>query len=247
MLTINPKKALILIVLVISYASVLAIKPLISPQIINYSSEAYRGGTQNWGIDQDKQGIIYIANNDGLLAFNGHYWHIYKTPNLTSVRSVKVQENKIFVGAQDEFGYFEPNTSGTLEYHSLVHLVPKENKRFADIWSISFYEGGVLFRAKEVIFYYNKKSIKVFKPAFEWEYMDQVKNRVLAHSKKIGLVYFDGNKWEQFGKEPILAESVISSVIHLGNEEYLISTLKDGLFFFECREAKSKIYRNKYC
>src|SRR5690606_36331263 len=104
-----------------------------------------------------------------LLSFNGHYWNIYKTPNLTSVRSVKVQGNKIFVGAQDEIGYFEPDQNGVLSYHSLVHLVPEMEKRFADVWSIAFYEGGVLFRTKGSILYYKGNVIKAYKPALEWE------------------------------------------------------------------------------
>ena len=56
------------------------------PDIINYSKQSYSGGLQNWNIKQDKNGIIYIANNEGLLSFDGKNWNLYTLPNKTIVR-----------------------------------------------------------------------------------------------------------------------------------------------------------------
>mgnify|MGYP003539016698 CR=1 FL=1 len=36
------------------------------PEIRNYKKTEYKGGTQNWDIDQDKNGNLYFANNNGL-------------------------------------------------------------------------------------------------------------------------------------------------------------------------------------
>jgi hypothetical protein len=47
------------------------------PDIINYEKEKYYAGTQNWGIVQDKKGILYFANNEGLLSFDGTSWEVY--------------------------------------------------------------------------------------------------------------------------------------------------------------------------
>src|SRR5215218_7667989 len=40
------------------------------PGIVNYSKQTYNAGSQNWGIAQDKKGIIYFANSQGLLTFD---------------------------------------------------------------------------------------------------------------------------------------------------------------------------------
>ena len=67
------------------------------PEIINYSKQAYKAGTQNWDICQDINGILYFANNEGLLSFDGTYWKIYPLPNKTIVRSVAIAaDNKIY-------------------------------------------------------------------------------------------------------------------------------------------------------
>ncbi|WP_301931354.1 hypothetical protein, partial [Ferruginibacter sp.] len=40
------------------------------PDIINYSKQNYSAGLQNWDIRQDKNGIMYFANNEGLLSYD---------------------------------------------------------------------------------------------------------------------------------------------------------------------------------
>src|SRR5690554_7944638 len=85
------------------------------PQIINYNNNQYKGGLQNWDIAQDSEGIMYFGNNEGLLTFNGRYWNIFPLPNATVVRSVAIdRNNRIYVGGQDEVGYFEADTMGRL-------------------------------------------------------------------------------------------------------------------------------------
>ena len=77
------------------------------PTIINYSKQQYNAGRQNWGMVQDKKGIMYFANNDGLLTFDGVFWQLYPLPNKTVVRSLAIDAaGRIFVGAQGEIGFF---------------------------------------------------------------------------------------------------------------------------------------------
>src|ERR1035438_2309313 len=83
------------------------------PDIINYLKDSYNAGTQNRGIVQDKNGILYFANYEGLLSFDGTYWKTYPLPNKTIVRSVAIgKDDKIYAGGQDDFGYFSPDKNG---------------------------------------------------------------------------------------------------------------------------------------
>src|SRR5690606_19341504 len=88
-------------------SAVFAQRTVAVPQIINSSNEVYKGGLQNWSIDQDANEIMYFGNNEGLMVFDGYHWILYPLPNNTIVRSVAVDSlNRIFVGGQDELGYF---------------------------------------------------------------------------------------------------------------------------------------------
>ena len=77
------------------------------PEIINYTKRLYNAGTQNWKIAQDQQGILYFANNEGLLTFDGGFWKKYPVSNGTIVRSLAFgRDGRIYIGAQGEIGFF---------------------------------------------------------------------------------------------------------------------------------------------
>ena len=46
----------------------------------HFSSIDYQGGIQSWAFDQDTLGILYVANNIGLLEFDGNTWTKYDVP-----------------------------------------------------------------------------------------------------------------------------------------------------------------------
>src|SRR5436190_20056606 len=93
------------------------------PMVVNYPKLVYNAGSQNWGIAQDKNGIMYFANNDGLLSFDGNFWRKYFLPNKTKVRSIAIDvHNRIYVGGQSEFGYFSTDEKGNLNYTPLMPL-----------------------------------------------------------------------------------------------------------------------------
>ena len=117
--------SLLFFLFILPFGFIKAQDPIGLPQLSSYKSIDYGAGTQNWDIAQDKNGILYFANNEGLLTFNGAYWKLYPFPNKTIVRSIEIdRKGKIFVGAQDEIGYYQPNKNGVLAYHSLKKLIP---------------------------------------------------------------------------------------------------------------------------
>ena len=93
------------------------------PPIVKYNTSVYKAGNQNWMISQDRNQYIYIANNDGLLEFNGSNWRLYKSPNETIMRSVKVIGDRIYTGCYMEFGFWERQSNGRLKYTSLSHKI----------------------------------------------------------------------------------------------------------------------------
>ena len=142
-------------------------------EIINYEKLEYNAGAQNWDIRQDKQGRIYFANNEGLLCFDGIYWKLYPLPNKTIVRSIEFgKDNRIYIGGQDEIGFFSPDKSGNLSYTSLRDLLPEPEKRFADIWDLVQYGDEIFFRSNNQIFRYAQNKMTVFRSP-SWLFIGQ--------------------------------------------------------------------------
>ena len=75
------------------------------PLLRNFTPQEYKGGTQNWGIDQQSDGSLLFANNNGLILFDGDSWASYQVPNFTNVRAVYYEQSsdRIYVGATNEF------------------------------------------------------------------------------------------------------------------------------------------------
>ena len=53
----------------------------------NFSPNSYGAENQNWGIAQSQDKLLYVANNKGLLEFNGANWTLYPSPNETIKRA----------------------------------------------------------------------------------------------------------------------------------------------------------------
>ncbi|MEO5942781.1 MAG: two-component regulator propeller domain-containing protein [Ferruginibacter sp.] len=201
------------------------------PQIINYTKHDYHGAVQTWDIKQDSKGIMYFANNDGLISYDGSYWKLYSIPNKTILRSLAIDKNdKIYVGAQNEFGYFAPNKSGTLNYYSLKDLIPKSQNQFADIWDIEIFGESVFFRATDRMFELKNNSIKVYPTSSEWRYLKISGSRLFAQDKTTGLLEYKDNGWFPVEDKKIFTDILISGIVKRAGNDYIITTLKDGLY-----------------
>lgn len=125
------------------------------PPIQIFTPEIYGGENQNWMISQATNNYIYVANNAGLLEYNGAKWTRYPSPNNTILRSVKVIDDKIYTGCYMEFGYWFKNEFGKLIYTSLVPLINKKMVEDEQIWDIVSLDKWILFRSFSRIYMFN--------------------------------------------------------------------------------------------
>lgn len=202
------------------------------PQIINYSNEVYKAGLQNWSAAQDSDGIMYFGNNEGLMTFDGYRWLIFPLPNNTVIRSVAIDNNnRVYVGGQDELGYFEADETGKLQYHSLVSLIIDSERAFADVWRISIIDDDIFFMTNNRIFRYKGGRITVDKSMGIWQYMGAVNGKLYSHSQDQGLMWFDDGFWKPIANHPDLEVSPITHILPYNQDTLLVTTLKSGLFY----------------
>ncbi|MBK6363054.1 MAG: hypothetical protein IPF52_05925 [Saprospiraceae bacterium] len=122
--------------------------------ITNFTKSQYIGGIENWDIATSKDGYIYIANNEGLLKYDGYNWTKYKLPNKTIVRSVALDtvSGRIYVGGQDEVGFFYGDKNGILIYKSIKDLLPPSYTSLEDVWDIHVSGKNVFFDRWKLFF-----------------------------------------------------------------------------------------------
>jgi ligand-binding sensor domain-containing protein/DNA-binding CsgD family transcriptional regulator len=201
------------------------------PAIKNYTHTDYNASTEIWDVKQDKNGILYFANNDGLITFDGSYWKIYPLPNKGTIKAVAIDPSgRIFVGGQDEIGYFFPDGNGILKYHSIKNLMPQKARQFADIWSIVLFKNEVFFRTIECVFEYNNNEIKTFDAPGGWRLLTQAGTQLFAEDKDEGLMFFKDYQWQPCRTQLQTANLHITGVMDYNKDTVLVTTLKQGLF-----------------
>lgn len=153
-------KKLLYIVFIILFLPISNLCAQELPPIEKYSPADYAGGNQNWMICQASNKFIYVANNDGLLEYNGANWKLYPSPNNTIIRAVNVVKDRIYTGCYMEFGYWQKDTFGKLQYTSLIPSLDVEMIDDENVWSILNFEEWILFQSFERIYFYNANNNK---------------------------------------------------------------------------------------
>jgi len=65
------------------------------PSIKNYPPKEINAGSDNWAIAQDKQGIMYFGNSQGLIQYNGYSWELLPNTDNTAIRSIAISHNNL--------------------------------------------------------------------------------------------------------------------------------------------------------
>ncbi|HEU4791219.1 MAG TPA: triple tyrosine motif-containing protein [Flavobacterium sp.] len=225
---------LLLILTNLPYTSLGQVKKIGLPHIKNFSRTEYKGGTQNWNIEQDKNGNLYFANNNGLLQFDGSAWTKYPMPNVTFVRCLKIDASgRIFVGGYNEFGYFKPNSKGKLEYFSVSKLIKRDNPKIIDnIWKIHFYKGAVFFQSFKTTYIFKNNKVKILEAPNKFQFSFQVNDHLYFQDLSMGLMKYSNGQLIPLKGTTFLNDTEIWGMFAMPNNKILIATLDKGLYLY---------------
>ena len=201
------------------------------PEIVNYFRGDYKSGPQNRQVRQDRKGRLYFANNDGLLVFDGIKWRTYPLPNKTILRSLQFgPDKKLYVGGQDEFGYFSPKGNGELAYYSLKDLIPEKDRSFTDVWDIYFFNDLIFFHTSNAIYQFDGNNCTVYR-SNHWRFIGLFNNQLFAQDFNKGLLQFKDGVWAPFLTESDLPQDYFAtSLTTIGKDSCLLTTLQNGVY-----------------
>ena len=205
------------------------------PFIRYYQSMEYNGGIQNWSFAQNNVGLIYVANNFGVLEYDGSSWNRYTPTYGTKVRHVSIDKSgKIYVASQGDFGYLFPDSNGLLQYTSLADSLPEIHRNFDETWRVFFDQDQVIFCTFRKIFIFrNDELINVINPEYAPENFFYTNHRVYVNQVETGLSYLEGNELKLIPGGEKLKGFTITGIIKHSNNELWISTLHNGIFIYD--------------
>ena len=131
--------------------------------IKNFSPGDYGAGIQNIDFAQNRNMTLFVANNLGILAFNGTNWgkHNLNTGKKQRSLAFDSESNRLYVGSQGDFGYFEDNW----RYVSLLPKIPPSDLDFDEVWNVFLFEEKVYFCTFQGIYVYANDTVSVIKRA----------------------------------------------------------------------------------
>ncbi|HEY4789615.1 MAG TPA: hypothetical protein VIH57_26375 [Bacteroidales bacterium] len=201
-------------------------------EIKNYITNNISIENQNWNISQSPlNGMIYFANSEGLVEYNGISKKIYHLPHRKGVRSVLADNHgNIFTGSFEDFGYWKLDENGQLTYHSLTKDFTIEKND--EIWKIYTDGGKVYFQSFTTIYSYDYKHVTPIKSPFTMLFMFQVGKRFVVQVLDNGLYWFDGEKFDFIPGSEMFVSRKVHAVIQSSPTEMLICTANQGIYKF---------------
>ncbi|MEP6260210.1 MAG: LuxR C-terminal-related transcriptional regulator [Gillisia sp.] len=199
--------------------------------IQNFSSAQYGAASQNWDLTIDSLGIIYAANNEGLLSYDGQKWDLHTLPLGSIIRSVYAHNGRVYTGSYQEFGYWERNRKGKMTYTSLMHLLKGYEMQNEEIWDILSYKGAIYFRSFGAIYKYEKDKIIPVKNVVS-NSMQVFKDKLLIAVGKQGIFSLEANgELVPIPRQDILKDQIIVEMENNG-DDLLIGT-RNALYTFD--------------
>lgn len=228
----RPVYFLIVLLIFSLHATAQSLSSFGSPFVQNYHKAQYKAGNQNWGIAQGKDGLIYTANNEGLLIYDGATWDLHYLSNKKHLRSVAIAPNgDIYVGGKEEFGFFHKK-NGKLIYNRLSDQVKPQLLENDEIWKIIILNDAVIFQAFSKIYIYKNDTIEIkYGEGEPFLFAHQVNNTLWIEKIPSGLQKLTLNTIQSLAN-PI---SNVMTILPFKDNSYLLGTAKEGLYIMNSK------------
>lgn len=205
------------------------------PLISHYDPQAYQGHPQNWSIVQGKDGRIYTGTNDNIHEYDGRRWRqIEDAPN-TTIRSMDPSpDGRIYIGAQGEIGYLEPDDYGRMAYHGLNDELPDAVDDLGDVWRTHVTEEGVYFSTFDVLIRYSESEVETWRHDNGFHFAHAVGDRLFVLVPGKGLKELRADELETVPGGEVLAEARVYAMEALPDQDgMLIATGSEGFYLWQ--------------
>ena len=202
-----------------------------TPYFQNFDLSQYNAGNQNWDVSKASNGKVYVANNKGLLEYDGLRWALYQMPNKTVVRSVLSHDDRVYVGSYQEFGYWSRSKKGEMLYTSLSDQIENKNFFSEEFWQITAFKGAIVFRSFLNLYIYTEGKIESKRPVSTVISCDVVGDRFLVSTLREGVFELKGGELIPFISDSRLEDERVISITEKEGGLFICTALS-GCFLY---------------
>ncbi len=235
---------LIFVLLYISQGFSQARKPFVE----NYNQKAYGVdcNSSNASVLESEDGIMYFGNYTKVISFDGVNWEkINITPSSNYITSLAEGfDNRIYIGALNEFGYIDINAKGEKSYFSISDSLKIEDKNFGAVWQTFKLDSSIIFFTQKQIYVFKNNKIKIIKPigdnagTFHNAFVSH--QRLFVRQRNLGLLEYRNNQLILVSEGEKFKDIGVFGILY-SKSEYIIVTQEKGLFIYSPKAKKYKI------
>lgn len=206
------------------------------PFICHYGIEDYGSGHTTWRI-ASYENWTFFANERALLTFDGVSWERHMLNNRSEVRGVAVfpKQHRVYVGGENEYGFFEVGQNGVLQYHCLSDSVDKKFREVGNVWEIYELSGVLYLRCDDYILIMHHRE----------PFMIESKDKIFASILVDGVIYVAtdhgvkmvaGERLLPITGGAVLDHMRINSMFKY-KQGMIVTTSNDGMFYYNGRSV----------
>ena len=194
-----------------------------NPILQNYNYSEYNAHQTIFRIIQDTNGIIYCANKDGILVFDGVSWDKITFSLKNSPLQLSLINDIIYVGCRNDVGYLNKDLKGSLEFVSIKHKFKGILKEPFEVNRIFGDDKRLFIRVQDYVYVFDKDSLFL---VFSKKGADVQKINNKVYLKIIG----DGLHLYNFLRDSL--EYLPKTKKNIGAGDYILPYSNDTLILF---------------
>ena len=199
-----------------------------------YQNDSFATSPMNWGVAQDGNGFIYVANSNQVLTFDGLNWNrVQEAGNKWFLKFATDGKGLVFTGGREDLGYIERDSMGSLTFRSLKPQLPPEAQHFTRIYNVVSTSDGIWFRDNDFLFLWNGNEFSSWKDSTNFMKIFSANDQLFAQKRSGNLYrYTQGELVEMKMPEALTTITIKGLMVTGGTEtqpDLLIATYEQGL------------------
>jgi ligand-binding sensor domain-containing protein len=197
-------------------------KPDGLPFIRNFEPKEYGLNPQNWEVTSDSSGRIYIANDEGLLIYDGRSWIRFIEELNYSANVVRNINDRIYIAGEEYLGYVSSDSLGRLSFHSIIDNIPDSLWGFGFIEDFEISDSQICFTTEHDIFLLHNGKVQNF--YFEQKIREQfyVNGEHFFWVEEKGLVKLDSDGLSNAFQNNSLSDHRIVEMFSLNGKSHVL-------------------------
>ncbi|MFZ1292110.1 MAG: ATP-binding protein [Melioribacteraceae bacterium] len=213
------------------------IEKISKPFIKTFTPKSYKGDASNWSVIDDKRGVMYFGNVNGILEFDGNTWRIIQVSDAPDgARTLAMSKDGIiYASAYASFGFLKSDSIGQLQYNSLVNLLADKDKNFGEMWDVAASSKGVFFKSKDKVFRIVKNKVTVWDSVFAFR-LYKVNDTIYSRNEGVGLMMIDGEEIKLMPDGDHFKNIGVFDMLPFkvnGKSKILVTTNSEGLYQYD--------------